>query len=288
MSTMYLDLLGSQTRLVEGRKYTTRVIEAGSGEALVLMHGGGGHAESWTRNVMRLSQWFRVLAIDFIWHGFSSKPPFRAGNWCKQFSEQVLDLLDTLGIQRAHIEGESLGGWIVFDLALNHPDRVLKAIPNTAWGMKFAPGSVKLEGADLAALRERSLAALANPSEETIRKRMEWLMASPDQVTDELVEVRRRIWSRPDTRKSLTEYYDQLFRPEVDGYLFGEDDLRRIRVPTLVLWTDTNPFHGVDSAERLAQLIPGAKLHIMKDAAHWPQWEHDEEHDTVVRDFLKG
>lgn len=288
MSSIYIDLLGSQTRFIQGRKYTTRVIEAGEGEALVLMHGGGGHAESWTRNVARLAQDFRVLAIDFIWHGFSSKPPFRSGNWCKQFTEQVLDLLDTLDIQKAHIEGESLGGWIVFDMALNHPDRVRKAIANTAWGMKFAPGTVALEGADLAALRERSLAALASPSHETIRKRMEWLMASAADVTDELVECRSRIWSRPETRQSLSEYYDKLFQPEVDGYLFGEDDLQRIRVPMLVFWTDRNPFHGIDCAERLAQLIPNAQLHVMKNAAHWPQWEHPEEHDQVVRDFLKS
>jgi pimeloyl-ACP methyl ester carboxylesterase len=86
----------------------------------------------------------------------------------------------------------------------------------------------------------------------------------------------------------LTEYYQALFREETNAYLFGEDDLRRISAPALVLWTDRNPFQGVDAARRLAEVIPGAKLYLMKNAAHWPQWEHPEEHDEAVVKFLQS
>jgi pimeloyl-ACP methyl ester carboxylesterase len=288
MGTIYLDLLGSQIRFYEGKKYRTRVIEAGEGDLLILMHGGGGHAEAYSRNIQRLSQHFRVMAIDFIWHGFSSKPPFRDGNWLAQFTEQILDLMDALGVDQAYIEGESLGGWICLDMAINHSKRVKKVILNTAWGMKFKPGTVREQAQDMNALRETSIRALENPSPETLRRRLEWLMASPDRVTDELVEVRYRIWSRPDTRQALTEYYKRLFSEETDRYLFREEDIARITVPTLVLWTDKNPFHGPDAGERLAQLIPGAQYYLMRDAGHWPQWEHPEEHDEVVIRFLKG
>jgi len=287
MGTIYLDVLGSQIHFYQGKKYRTRVIEAGEGDLLILMHGGGGHAEAYSRNIQRLSQHFRVMAIDFIWHGFSSKPPFREGNWLAQFTEQVLDLMDAQGVDRAYIEGESLGGWICLDMAINHAERVKKVILNTAWGMKFKPGTVKERAQDMNTLRETSLKALENPSPETLRRRLEWLMASPDRVTDELVEVRYRIWSRPDTREALMEYYKRLFSEETEKYLFREEDLSRITVPTLVLWTDKNPFHGPDAGERLAQVIPGAQYYLMKDAGHWPQWEHPEEHDEVVIRFLK-
>lgn len=288
MGTIYLDVLGSQIRFYEGKKYRTRVIESGDGDLFILMHGGGGHAEAYSRNIQRLSQHFRVMAIDFIWHGFSSKPPFREGNWLAQFTEQVLDLMDTLGVDRAYLEGESLGGWICLDMAINHAERVKKIVLNTAWGMTFKPGTVKEQARDMDALRETSLRALENPSPEALRRRLEWLMASPDRVTEELVEVRYRIWSRPDTQQALMEYYKRLFSEETNRYLFREEDLMRITVPTLVLWTDKNPFHGPDAGERLAQLIPGAQYYLMKDAGHWPQWEHPEEHDEVVIQFLKG
>ena len=287
MNTLYVDLLGSTIRFA-GDKFRTRVIENGKGQALLLMHGGGGHAETYSHNLARLGAHFRAMSIDFIWHGLSSKPPFREGNWLAQFTEQVIDLMDSEGIEKAHLEGESLGGWICMDMAINHPERVGKIVLNTAWGMTFKPGTVKEQMADFEALRERSIQALQNPSRETIRKRLEWLMFSPDGVTDELVEVRHLLWSRPDTRKALTEYYQILFREETNAFLFTEDELGRISVPTLVLWTDRNPFQGIDAAERLAQIIPGAKLYLVKNAAHWPQWEHPEEHDEVVLKFLES
>jgi pimeloyl-ACP methyl ester carboxylesterase len=194
--------------------------------------------------------------------------------------------MDSQGIKRAHLEGESLGGWICLDMAINHPKRVGKMILNTAWGVKFKPGAVVEEEQDVAALRERSVQALQNPSREAIRKRLEWLMTSPEHVTDELVEVRYRIWSRPDTRESLKEYYERLFSEETNEYLFEEEQLAHIRVPTLVIWTDHNPFQGIDAGHRLAKIIPGARFHLIKGAAHWPQWERPEEHDRVVLDFL--
>src|SRR4026209_213921 len=87
-NSVYVDLLGCQVYLHRGAKYTTRIIEAGQGPALIMMHGGGGPADAYSRNFARLARKFRVMAVDFIWHGLSSKPEFRSGNWLKQFIEQ--------------------------------------------------------------------------------------------------------------------------------------------------------------------------------------------------------
>lgn len=285
--TIYLDLLPCDKYVHVGNRYTTRTIVAGSGPALVLMHGGGGHAEAFSRNVARLASAHRVFAIDLLWHGYSSKPPFRDGNWLEQFTDHVLDFLNDMGVEKASFEGESLGGWIAIDLALNHRKRVDKIVLNTAWGCKFDPQHVHESGTDLEALRKTSFDALEHPDKAKIRKRMEWLMAA-EKVTDEIVDVRHRIWTEPATNQSLRDYYEHLFSPSTDDYLFDENAIRRIDVPTLILWTDHNPLHGVDAARRLERLIAGSRCHIIADAAHWPQWEHPEEHDRVVKDFLRG
>lgn len=284
-NSIYLDLLQCDTFIQKGKLYSTRVITAGDGPPLVLMHGGGGHAEAYSRNIARLASAHRVISMDFLWHGYSSKPPFRTGNWLEQFTEQVLDLLDSMGIEKASFEGESLGGWVAIDLALRHKNRVDKIILNTAWGCTFDPAYVHEATTDLDALRTTSFDALNQPDKGKIRKRMEWLMA-PEKVTDEIVDVRYRIWTNPRTNASLKEYYEYLFDPSTGDYLFTEEAIRRIDVPTLILWTDKNPLHGVDAARRLEQLIGGSSCHIIKDAAHWPQWEHPQEHDRVVLDFL--
>lgn len=284
MNSIHTDLLGTETRYYRTASFTTRAIEAGAGTPLLLMHGGGGHAETYARNLIRLATACRPIAFDFIWHGLSSKPEFRAGNWLRQFTEQALELLDATGARRGIFEGESLGGWVCMDLAINFPDRVEMIILNTAWGMRMRSDT---GAADYAALRETSINALMNPTPELIRKRLDWLMPLGG-VTDELVQLRLALWSRADTRAALKQYYERLFSPECDALLFGDAELARITVPTLLLWSERNPIAGVDEARRLQSVIPGAQLYVIRGAAHWPQWERPEEHDQVVLDFIRA
>jgi pimeloyl-ACP methyl ester carboxylesterase len=285
--TIWVDLLGAQTHYL-GNEFRTRVIEAGDGEPLVLIHGVGGHAEAYAKNVLRLGERYRAMSIDLVWHGCSSKPPFAEP--LPTYARQFVDLLDSQGYERAHVEGESLGGWVAMWLALHHPDRVGKIVLNTAAGIRWSPGSVEerpQEGREL--LRDRSLAAIENPTEETIRKRMEWLFASPDRVTDELVELRLALYRDPKTRESLRSVFENSFGLGVSPqYVIPEERLADVRAETLVLWSHKNPGHGPDVGERLASVIPGAKYYCVNDAAHWPQWEQPEEHDRVVMAFLEG
>lgn len=287
MSSIWVDLVGAQVGY-RGKKFRTRVIESGEGEPLIMIHGIGGHAEAYSRNIVRLGRDCRAMAIDLVWHGMSAKPPFD-GRTIPTYAEQVLDVMDSIGARTASVEGESLGGWVALHLALNHPDRLNKIILNTNAGVVFKPGAVNLrprEGTDL--LRERSLAAINNPEPGTIRKRLEWLMAAPDRVTDELVDLRCGFYSNPETKKSLTSVFETAFGPKSGEFRIPEDRLREIKVPTLVLWSDKNPGAGADVGKYTASLIPGAQYYCINDAAHWPQWEKPEEHDRVVSAFLKG
>lgn len=293
-NSVHTDLLGTETRFVESSDYRTRVIEVSNNKApLILLHGGGGHAETYSRNLNSLAAVCRPIAMDFIWHGMSSRPSFSDGSatddvhWLRQFTLQVIDLMEVLGLQSASFEGESLGGWVALDLAINFPERVDALVLNTAWGIALDKEHVEEGAADLDALRETSVAALNNPTLETLRTRLEWLMPLGG-VTDELVSLRQALWSIPETREALLEYYERLFSHDIEDYYFDEQAIRTIQCPTLVLWTDKNPIHGVDAAERLCQLIAGSELHVMEGCAHWPQWERPDEHDAVVRGFLEN
>ncbi|HXG35666.1 MAG TPA: alpha/beta hydrolase [Dehalococcoidia bacterium] len=285
MNTIWVDLLGAEVKYYQG-KYRTRVIEAGSGEPLILIHGIGGHAEAYSRNVLRLAQHFRVMAIDLAFHGFSQKQP-QDGRPMEHFVAQVIDLLDVIGVEKGYVEGESLGGWIALHLALQHPQRLKRIVLNTAAGVNFSSGTVQEDHAGgLELLRERSLAAIQNPTRETIRKRLEWLMASPDRVTEELVDIRLHIYSQPEAQQSIAYIFNTFFGEAWERYSLNEEQVSQIAVPTLVLWADKNPGHGPDAGERLSSLIKGSQFFCIRDAAHWPQWEKPEEHDQVVSQFL--
>lgn len=287
MSSIWVDLMGAEVKVYHG-KYRTRVIEAGQGEPLILLHGVGGHAETYSRNIMRLSQHFRVMSIDLLWHGYSQRDGFVPGRQMELYSDQVVDLLDQVGAEKGHIEGESLGGWVGLTMAMEHPGRVDKLVLNTTIGVAFNPGTIKEDqGGGRGLLASRSMAAIQDPNRDTIRQRLEWLMASPERVTDELVDVRLKIYSDPAAKESLTNVFANSFGQGVSSRRYSEEDLSQIKAPTLVLWSDKNPGTGPDVGEHLATLIPDARCYVMKDAAHWPQWEHAEEHDRVVTGFLQ-
>jgi pimeloyl-ACP methyl ester carboxylesterase len=285
--SVYLRLLGAQVRYYQGPKYRTRVLEAGSGEPLILLHGIGGHAETYVRNILPLGQSFRALAMDFLWHGFSDKPAF-TGETIPAFVEQILDLMDAAGIESAHIEGESMGGWVAVWLALQHPERVRKLVLNTIAGLNNRkPGEVPEQAPGLA---ERSMAAIRNPTRETIRSRMEWLVAEPSRMPAEMVEVRYRIYNDPETNRGLERlFHAHLVETAIhEKYDFTPADLARIKAPTLVLWTEHNPGAGPEVGQFIANTIPDSHFAVMGDCGHWPQFENQAEHDRLVGDFLLG
>lgn len=281
--TIWLDLLGAEVRF-RGTKFRTRTIEAGSGEPLILIHGNGGHAEAWAKNVLRLAAERHVVAMDLVWHGLSSTPPFTI-DMVPTYTEQILDLIDDLGGGPVAIEGESLGGWAGLWTALHYPDKVSKLVLNTTAGVFLGDPNEPAPRDAGAGLRERSLAAIRDPSDETVRARLEWLMASPDHVTDELVALRKYYYTRPATRESLTKVFENSFGKHTT-YRIGVEELARLTVPILVLWTDKNPGQGPDVGRRIAEAVPGAEFELIVDAGHWPQWEQPETHDKIILDFL--
>lgn len=287
--TLWMSLLGTQTRYL-GQTYRTRVVEHGEGAPLILIHGNGGHAESYARNVRRLGDnGYRAMAIDLLWHGLSSKPPFDP-DMVPAYAKQIIDLLDSEGVERAHFEGESLGGWVCLWLALNHPDRVDKIILNTTAGIRWNAGS---GGEDLVggrqALRARSLDALENPSREKVQRRLEWLVSDPANLTEELIDLRYYMMTNPAGREAQLQIANNSFgfgsgkRAEIE-----ESRLTEVDAETLVLWTAHNPGHGPETGRKIAELIPNSHFHLIENAGHWPQWEQPTEHDSTVLRFLDG
>src|SRR5207247_10073810 len=107
------------------------------------------------------------------------------------------------------------------------------------------PKHVEEVHGDLDALRRTSFDALEHPDRAKFRKRMEWLMAA-DKVTDEIVEVRHCLWSRPETNRALKAYYERLFDPSCNDFLFDEAIMSKIDWPTLVSGNYCTHRHSTD------------------------------------------
>ena len=284
--SLWVSLLGATVRIVSGARYRTRVIEAGSGDPLILIHGVGSSAELFARNVVRLANDFHVYAIDALYHGYSSLEPYDSEHRVERQAEAVLDFMDALGIAWAHIEGESMGAGMAFHIGLHHPERCGKLVLNSgSYYVNFKrefPDTP--EGNLLVPLCRDSV---TNFSRETVRRRMEYLVASPDHLTEELVDVQCRMYAAPEIRESMARVYGiSAPRPRLMHY--EEEIAATLKPPVLVLWTDRNRGAGPEVGEHLASVIPGAQFHLIENAAHWPQWEQPEQHDEVVAAFLKS
>lgn len=279
--TLWTELQGLDytIRHVEVGPWSTRVLETGSGDPFILMHGTGGHLEAFTKNLRALGERYRVIAYDYPGHGWSTTATgdLEIGD----YEDHLLALMDALGIASAHLSGESLGGWVAVKFAAAHPERVRSLVLNTPGGTMATPEVMER-------IRSLSQAAADDPSPERIRARLEWLMADPASVTDELVEVRRGVYSRPGFAESMRHILC-LQDPEVRRRnLITDEELAAIRVPALVIWTSDDPSGPAGAGIDMAQKLPQGRFQLIENAGHWPQWEQQEQFDRIVLDFLAG
>lgn len=94
IASVHCDLIGTETRVYQTPNYRTRAIEVANGRMpLILMHGGGGHAEAYSRNLIPLSEFSQPMAIDFIWHGLSSRPQWEKPGEYNQALRQFIGSL---------------------------------------------------------------------------------------------------------------------------------------------------------------------------------------------------
>ena len=281
--SVWVDLQGvpfSQGYLNAGG-FRTRYLHAGDRHkpALVLLHGSGGHAEAYVRNLESHAEHFSTWSMDMLGHGYTDKPghPLEI----RHYVEHLRAFLDAIGAQRAHLSGESLGGWVVSRFAVDHPDRLDRLVLNTAGGSQADPEVMKR----IIAL---SMAAAENPSWETVQARIKWLMADKSKDYDDIVASRQRVYRQPGfvgTMRDIMALQDPDIRQR---NLLGPADYGAISAPTLVLWTSDDPTADVGEGRRIAQMIPGARFEVMAGCGHWPQYEDPKTFNRLHIDFLLG
>lgn len=265
-------------RHVQVGEWNTRVLEAGAGpETVVLLHGVGGHLEAYARNIPALAARYRVIAYDYPGHGLTT--PATRPLELPDYVAHLMSLLDALGVERAHLNGESLGGWVAVKAAYAHPERVGRMVLNT-------PGGALSDPAVRERIRTLSQGAADDPSDERIRARVSWLMADPASVTQELVDVRRTIYAQPPFAESMRNIMCLQDGDVRARNMITDDELAAITVPALVVWTSDDPSGPAAVGLRMADKLPNGRFELVEGAGHWPQWERHRRFNELVLDFL--
>lgn len=282
-NSIWVDLLGASVRFVDAGGIRTRCVDAGDGEPLIVLHGSGGHAEAFSRNVVPLSKDFHVYAIDMVGHGYTDYHPTLFGQ--EAMADHIIRFMDAENIPSAYFAGESMGGATSVRVALDHPERVKKIVFVTGAGLQMGEEADRLAAPGREALQRLTAAAMGNPTRETVRERLAWLFYDPEiSITDELNEVRYQIYAR---RAQMPAPRPPEGTPRGVGISLTPEKLREIKCPFFFLWTDHNPSMPYQVAEMAHKEMPGSKYHLIKNSGHWPQWEQTEEFNHEVTNFLK-
>lgn len=245
---------------------------AGGRPPLVLLHGFPFDRTIWSQQTCAFADKFSVVAPDL--RGFGDSAPRPGPTTMDAYAEDVVDLLDHLGVRSAVVGGVSMGGYAAFALLRRHPQRVralvlvdTRAAADSAEARKTRNetiGFVRENGA--AALAERMLPKLLTP--ETLRddaplvSRLRTLMAS--QSVEGVVGALAAMRDRPDSTVLLA----------------------KVAVPTLVVCGERDALIPPEESRALADAVPGARLAFVKEAGHVPNFERPAEFNAVVKSFL--
>ncbi|MBK1784892.1 alpha/beta fold hydrolase [Prauserella cavernicola] len=258
----------------------TRSLQAGpeDGEHVVFLHGTTGHLEAFVRNIEPHAQRYRCHAIDMLGHGYTDKPD-KPGE-IPAYVEHLLAYLDAVGAEKAHLVGESLGGWVAAWTASEHPERVASL-------QLLCMGGTKVNPEVMQRLKTSTTAASLEDDVELTRKRLRLLWAEWDEALgDELTEVRYDIYHRPEFQRNLHNLLALQETETRERNLLRPDRMAKIAAPTLVVWGNKNPFGDVPEAHAIADAISGAQLEIFPECGHWPQHEQAERYNPLSLKFL--
>jgi 2-hydroxy-6-oxonona-2,4-dienedioate hydrolase len=288
-TSIWVDLLGADVRIVEGARFKSRILEAGQehAETLILTHAGGGHVETYARNIVPLGKRVHAVGVEMLWHGLSDGPPIEDDRIAQE-GEQVLDVMDAIGVEKAWVASHGSGGVVLTWLALRHPDRLKGLVYEaTTGGVKVetnappppppTPGAVSFQ--------EMTLRLLADPTWEAVRQRLLPAMHPdhPERITDELVDVRLAHYSRRSTNEAMVRYYSSHA-----AFSATEAEAAGIAMPVLVFASDSRGETSLVGPRRLAEVVPGAQFKVLEGTGQWGHWEAADGFNDAIFGFVLG
>jgi pimeloyl-ACP methyl ester carboxylesterase len=254
--------------------------EKGTGTPLVLLHGFTSSTYSWKDVFEPLSQNFRVIAVDLKGFGFSGKPD---GDYSRRAQAMLVGhLLDYLKIDKAWLCGNSMGGEIGLNFALQNPQRVAGLILIDSAGVNV-PGSGSLApGYLLLPVVGRVVTALALTSDRLVRQGLEKSFYDQTKVTNERVAYYYRPLQTRGGQLAAVRARTQANKFPI------EPELGRISVPTLIIWGAQDALIPLEAGYKINKLIKESRLVIFDSCGHLPQEEMPARVVDEITKFIPG
>jgi 4,5:9,10-diseco-3-hydroxy-5,9,17-trioxoandrosta-1(10),2-diene-4-oate hydrolase len=255
--------------------------EAGTGSNLVLLHGSGPGVSGWSNfrgNFPVFAEKFRTVIPDMPGFGKSDRPPFDRA-YPRVAADHIVGLLDALAIDKTHLLGNSMGGYVALELALAYPDRVDRIV-----GMGPGGLAANILGPEQSEGARRLGEFMMAPSKEAMEKWVDTMVANKAVVDDQLIEERLANALAPGALESAMAIFMSLGQHPEPVPLFAR--VKNIKAPTLITWGRDDRMLPVEGSLFGFRQMPNAELHLFSKCGHWAQVERKSDFERLVIDFL--
>lgn len=255
---------------------------AGEGVPVLLLHGFGGEIWMWERQVEALSKRYRLYIPDLLGYGYSDRP--KIDYTPSLFIGMIRQFIDQLGVSRASLIGNSMGGGIAWAFALAHPERVDKLVLIDSIPPQVVPAVRNRLLRWFLAIRHVPLLpylAMALRTRRMVRTVLMEAIYDDRLVTDVVVERQYQIGRIAGTARvmaSTVRYADEVAR--------YADALETLRKPTLIVWGEQDELFPVAVGSQLHASIRDSEMVVIKGSGHMPMWEKPDETNQAIVEFL--
>ena len=254
----------------------TNYHEQGEGAPVLLIHGSGPGVTGWANwrlTIPALAKRFRVLAPDMVGFGYTERPAgvqYNMDTWVSH----IIGFMDAMGIERAHVVGNSFGGGLALALAIRAPERVNRLVLMGSAGIAFpiTEGLDRVWG--------------YTPSLDNMRGLLDVFAYDRNLVNDELARMRYEASIRPGFQEAFSQMFPAPRQRGVDGLASPVEAIRALPHETMVVHGREDKVIPLDSSYQLFGLIPKSQLHVFGQCGHWTQIEHAARFNQLVGDFF--
>lgn len=276
----YIDLAKPRMR--------AHLLEAGSGEPVVLLHGGDGEAVNWAPMMAPLQAHARLYAVDRPGFGLSDAFDYRGVNLRTHAEDFVISVLDALELRSATLVGSSMGGFFALAAALARQERARKLVlvGYAVGAVRSLPLSLRII-CGIPGLSRRFMKG--RPTMEAQRKQYrEMFHVDLEKVPDLYFETRIAGIQLPSEQGTWAELLPRVanlwgIRREV----FLGDELPQLQVPSLMIMGD-HDMAPVEAGRAVMARIPGGRFEYLPGVAHFPYFEAPQRTAELIAAFLRA
>ena len=222
-----------------------------------------------------LGEDFHCVAPDMVGFGYSDRPEgvnYSLDTW----ADQTLGLMDTLGIEKAHLIGNSFGGGIALRMATKHPDRVWKLVLMGSMGVDFPI----TEGLDGVWGYDGTL--------DGMKKVMGYFAYDTSLTGEELAQVRYEGATQPGFQEAFSSMFPAPRQRWVESMRAGDDAIRSLPHRALIVHGREDQVIPLANSYKLLELLDNADLAVFSHCGHWSMIERTADFNRLVRDFFQG